>query len=660
MKMRFAILLFICTFFFGQDSLQAQTDPVLFSLDNKEVLLSEFQYIYSKTNGDTTSYSKASLAEYLELYKKFKLKVAAAREMKLDTIPSLQQELAGYRRQLADSYLTDREVTEKLVKEAYDRSQSDLGISHVLIAVGEKASPADTLVAYNKAMTALANIKKGETFETVVKNFSDDKISNGRGGSLGYLVAPFPNGFYALENAAYENKVGEVSGPVRTSMGYHLVKVTEERKARGEVELAHILFRTDAKNPSSVAKAQQMADSIYQVLQKGGNFGELARQYSTDKATAQKDGYIGFFGINRYEKSFEDQAFALAKDGDLSKPIKSSVGIHILKRMSLKRDEPFKIAKRRLQPKIQKDGRFELAKEVMIERIKKEGNYMESPGVLDNWLKGLDETFLTFKWKPAAPANQAVLAYFGESIQRTLNDFEKFCQKNSRQRIRKSGNVDPQEVGKDLYHQFANQMCLDFEESQLEQKYPDFKSLMREYEEGILLFEATKLQVWDKASQDTVGLKKYYAAHKNDFKWKERARINEVSVHPDYAKLVKKIRKTASKKGVASLDGKFNVGGKTVIAVQEKTVEKGRDAELDAIAWTVGNLTPNRIDEKTKHTRFSMIEEIIAPSPKPLEQSRGYVIADYQDQLEKEWIKELSKKYPIKVNQAAFNSLIKE
>lgn len=638
----------------------AQDDPVLFSVDGKDVLLSEFDYIYSKTNGDTTTYSRASLEEYLELYKKFKLKVAAAKAMKLDTIPSLQQELAGYRRQLADSYLTDKEVTETLVKEAYERSKTDLGLSHIMVAVGEKQAPADTLEAYNKIMKIKDRLDMGADFSDMVQKFSDDGLSKKNNGSLGYLVAPFPNGFYELENAAYATKEGEVGGPVRTQMGYHLVKVNDRRPARGELEMAHILMRVNPQKPETAITAVQMIDSLYEVLKNGGNFGELARKYSQDKPTAPKDGYIGYFGINRYDKSFEDKAFALTEDGQMSKPIKSSVGWHILKRLGAKQNEPYQIAKRRLQPKIQKDQRFQLAKQAMVERIKSEGNFKESPGVLENWINELDGSFLTFKWKPQTPANPAILAYFGEEVQRSLNDFEKFCQKSSRKRIQKAGNVDPKVVARTLYDEFTAQMCLDYEESQLEIKYPDFKSLMREYEEGILLFEATKLQVWDKASIDTIGLQNFYEANKDNYQWKKRADLITVNINPIFKKLEKKVRKIVKKKGIYAAEKKFNVDGKTVLASSNKLVEEGRNEYLDKMTWGVGEISESRIDKKTGHILFDMIKAVLPPSTKTLAESRGYVIADYQDQLEKEWVADLRKQYPIEVNQASFERLVKE
>ncbi len=637
----------------------AQKDPVLFTVDKKEVKVSEFQYIYNKTNGKTASYSKESLTEYLDLYKKFKLKVAAAKEMRLDTIPQLIQELNGYRRQLADSYLTDREVTEKLTKEAYERSKFDISMSHILVKVAPNATPADSLAAYNKIMALKNRVEGGENFALVAKSGSEDVGTKDKGGSLGFLVAPFPNGFYSLETAAYNTNENEMSGPVRTKIGYHLVKVHLKRAARGEIEASHILIRVDEKKGNDQA-AKMKADSLYTLIQGGADFKMLAKNNSQDKATAVKDGYIGFFGVNRFQKNFEDAIFALENDGDVTQPIRSKVGYHLVKRISKRDTEEYKIAKRRLQPKIKKDARFELAKRSMINRIKTEGNFTENSAVLNSWLKGLDDVFLTFKWKPQVAKASQQLFSFGDGLSFTVNDFEKHCQKNSRLRIRKSGNATPQSVAQDLYKGFVDDACIKYEESQLEVKYPDFKSLMREYEEGILLFEATKITVWDRASQDTVGLAAFYERNKDNYMWGERAKVDVITINSAAKKLMPKINNYARNHTAQEIESKFNKGGNSFIAVKEAIFEKDKDELLDAIAWEPGNNTEIKIDNKTKNMSFMQVKEKLAPTNKSLNDARGYIIADYQDELEKEWITGLAEKYKIKVNQKNFENLIKE
>ena len=329
-------LMLLCSLLIGFSvlSLAQDTDPVLFTVDGLPVHVSEFKYIYSKTNGDKADFSKKSLEEYLDLYVRFKMKVKKARDMKLDTIPSLQQELAGYRRQLANSYLVDKEVTEKLVREAYARSKKDIDISHILFLIKPDAPAADTLAMYQKAMAAKKRLDAGESFSKVAREVSQDKTAKTNGGRIGFLTALLPSGFYQMENAMYNTPTGKVSLPVRTPVGYHLIKKEGERPARGEIEVAHILIRND-KHPNNGAKA--IIDSLYQELQNNGDFTDLAKRHSEDGRTAKRGGYLGIFGINKYERKFEDAAFALSKDNEISKPFASSIGWHIIKWMSKKR-----------------------------------------------------------------------------------------------------------------------------------------------------------------------------------------------------------------------------------------------------------------------------------------------------------------------------------
>ena len=240
-------VLHILFFFLAVAAVAQSDDPVLFSVEGKEVRQSEFEYIYNKNNAKNADYSRSSLEEYLELYIKFKLKVQRARDMQLDTIPGLMKELAGYRQQLANSYLNDKEVVHRLVEELYTRMQRDIELSHILIGMKKNAGNEDTLEAYNKANTFMDFLHSGTRFEPFAQKNSDDKRSAGKGGYLGYLRAMLPNGFYALENQIYSLKPGEIGGPIRTPLGYHIVKVHGSRESRGEMEAAHLLVRKKAE-----------------------------------------------------------------------------------------------------------------------------------------------------------------------------------------------------------------------------------------------------------------------------------------------------------------------------------------------------------------------------------------------------------------------------
>jgi peptidyl-prolyl cis-trans isomerase SurA len=631
-------------------------DPVLFTVDNAPVHLSEFTYIYAKTNGKNADFSRKSLDEYLDLYVKFKLKVRRAKDMRLDTIPQLSRELEGYRRQLADSYLIDKEVTEELLKEAYERIKQDVDISHVLILLKPDNTPADTLEAYQKALNAKKRLESGEDWAVVAQEVSEDNSAKRNGGHIGFVTAPFPNGFYALETAAYSQPPGKISDPVRTNAGYHILKVHSRRPARGEIEAAHILVRKNEQEPKAV-KAR--IDSIYQALQKGADFETLAREVSEDRASAEKGGYVGIFGISRYERSFEDAAFSLKNDGDYSQPFESSAGLHIVKRITKKDIQPYQIEKSRLETKIRKDPRFEEAKTAMIERIKRDNNLRENRPVLEGFIQSLTDTFLTFKWKAPEEKSTKTLFTLGKDYVATLGDFTDYLGRSTSKRLRMSRETSLAVVVNSLYDEFLNENLLKFEETQLEKKYPDFKALMREYEEGILLFEATKMLVWDKASQDSVGLNEFYKKIEGKYRWRERAETTIYRTSMANKDKIGEIREFARNHSKDEVLAKFNTNENIILTAEEKTFEKDRNPELAGMEWQTAALSQTEEVPRNQILKFIKIENILPEGIKTLQEARGYIVADYQDYLEQLWVEELRKEYKVKINKDVFEGIVK-
>jgi peptidyl-prolyl cis-trans isomerase SurA len=648
--MKKVLLTSVVTFLFWATQSYGQTDPVLFTVDGKPVNVSEFNYIYTKTNGAKADFSQASVNEYLDLYTRFKMKVARAREMKLDTIPALQEELQGYRRQLADTYLTDREVSDKLIKEVYDRMASDVNVSHILV----KIEGNDTTKAYNAIKDVLARLTKGEKFEDVAKAVSQDATSKDNGGRIGFLTAMLPDGFYGFESALYNTPVGKTSGIVRSPMGYHIIKVNEKRTARGEIEAAHILIRKK-KEGVDQPDAKERIEKIYAELKSGKSFDELAKTYSEDQGSQPRGGYLGFFGIGRYESGFEDAAFALAKDGDMTQPYESSIGWHIILRKSRKGIESYDAIKSRLKSRIQHDTRYELARTAMVERIKSEAKFTEGASVRDKYIASLDSSFLTYSYKMPDNLPKDQLLSFGGSTT-TLGDWMNWLNEKANTRINYGMQMSNKvaEVAKKLYGEFVTDKALAYEETQLDKKYPDFKNLMREYEEGILLFEAIKQNVWDKASQDTVGLEKFYAQNKGKYTWDERASLIYYTVSDSAKADSMKIRQYAEKHTPQDVLKKFNKKGEAV-KFREETVERGKSKTLDPSGWKAGAIVANAKEP----LNFMKVEKILPKSTKALKDARGYVVADYQEYLEKEWMNELTAKYKVVVNKDVLKSIIK-
>ena len=610
--MRFFLILSLVTFLIT-DVLKSQSpDPVLFTVDGQAVPASEFSYIYAKNNRDDADFSEASLREYLDLYTKFKLKVREAYAMGLDTLPSLQTELAGYRKQLADSYLTDKEITDRLVEEAFKRIQEDVQVAHILI---KTPSSNDTLAAYGKIQAAYKRLQAGEAWDVVVKQTSEDAGSKDNGGDIGFITALLPNGFYAFENAAYDTPVGKYSAPVHTSLGYHIVKVISKRPARGELDVAHILLRVKADGSDDKAVKARI-DDLYKQLQGGAKFEEVAKKSSEDKTTAERGGAIGPIVINQYEKSFEDAAFGLANDGDYSAPIRTRLGWHIVKRVRKRPVMTVDQTKRKIETQISRDERIAAARLTMVNRIKTEAGYVKDENVY----------------------NQFVAAA-GDDLQTSRMGLPK--------------GTATKDILDKVFNEFVSEKALSFEEKNLSAKYPEFKSLMREYEEGILLFEATKINVWDKASKDTVGLVAFHNAHLNNYMWDERLEVASVKLDSASVDQLATIKKWAAKKpldAVADKAAKKQIG----MTVTRKVYQKDEPLP-EGITWAAGQKA-----DLPDSTGFVSVEKVIPPTPKTLDEARGYIIADYQDQLEKDWVAALQAKYPVVVHDDVLMSLVKK
>jgi peptidyl-prolyl cis-trans isomerase SurA len=636
-----------------------RNDAVLFTINGKPTYVSDFNYIYLKNNGAKADYSRKSLDEYLDLYTKFKLKVQQARDMKIDSIPSLRQELNGYRRQLADSYLMDKEVLERLTREAFDRKKQDVDINHLFIAVPQNAAVKDTLIAFNKAQDVIKQLKAGKKFEDLVKQFSDDKSAKGNGGHLGYLTAMLPNGFYELESAVYSTPKGKTSGVIRSNVGYHVVRVNDVRPARGEMEVAHILIRKAEGQPTD-PKAKEAIDAIYKKLADPiMKFEEVARTASQDEISAPSGGNIGAFGIGQYEGAFEDAAFALAKNGDFSKPVETSIGWHIIKRISKKSDEPYESMRRNLQEVIQKDTRYNIAKASVLNRIKMEAEYTEYKADATTFIKSLDSQFLTYAWKGDRKNAQRTLFTLGKSTF-TLGDFITYIEQNPMRRMQLGTGDNMEFVASTIYQEFVNSKAMEYEEARLGDKYPEYRSLLNEYEEGILLFETAKQKVWDKASQDTVGLKKFFALNQAKYKWDERIAVANYTFKGTDEKEIENIRKFAKKNTVAETLKKFSTDKtKGLLSSVETVVEKGKNPILDKLSWKKGTSTDASIDKMANSTTFQVIQQVIPAGPKMLKDARGYAVADYQDYLEKEWVSELRSKYKVEINKENYEKMVK-
>lgn len=494
-------------------------DPIVMKIGNKEIVASEFAQVYKKNllTADSAN-SEKSLKEYAELFTNFKLKVIAAEQLGKDTTEAFREELAGYRKQLAQPYLTEKNVSEALVKEAYDRLKEEVNASHILISCAPDAEPQDSLKAYNQTIELRERLLKGEDFVTLAKQYSTDPSAAFNGGALNYF-STFQM-VYPFETAAYQTPKGKISMPVRTQFGYHLVKVNDRRDSRGKLKVAHIMtrFKPNATDEDRTA-ARQKIDEIYVKLQNGEKFETLCKMYSEDASSSNSNGELPAFGAGEMVTPFEEASFALEDIGNVSKPVQTQYGWHIIKLLERKELEPYATMQPYLRQKIQADSRSNLGKTALAKRLRKDTKFSENTELVKEILAKADSTLLKGKWDYDITNPNLIkpLVSIGESSA-TLKDFYVYVQKSQ---VTSQGS--PTVVMRRLYDEFVNEQLIKNEEANLEKKYPDFKALMQEYRDGILLFQMMEQNVWQKSVQDSTGLKAFYERTKARYPMPERA-----------------------------------------------------------------------------------------------------------------------------------------
>jgi peptidyl-prolyl cis-trans isomerase SurA len=644
-----SVVLFLCVKLFAQTA-----DQVLLTIDNKPVTIGEFERIYKK-NSNIESSEKKSITEYLDLFINFKLKVIEAENIGLDTNKAFKTELEGYRKQLAKPYLTDKETDEKILKEAYDRMLWDIRAGHILVKVDEEALPKDTLEAYNKAMKIRKRILAGEAFDVVAKELSDDPSAKTNGGDLGYFTA-FQM-VYSFESAAYKLNSGDVSMPVRTKFGYHILKISDKRKAKGQLKVAHIMKTTKNSTPELEASAKNEIYEIYGKIKEGQNFEELAKSSSDDKGSAVQGGVLPMFGTGRMVPEFEQASFALENIGDISQPVKTSFGWHIIKLIEVKPIGTYDEVKGDIKANVVKDSRSEMSRKSLVAELKKEYNYIENKNNLVAINKMVDKTIFEGTWKKSETVklDNEIFSFANQKI--TQLDFVSFIEKNQK----KTKEIKIEEHITNLYNQFTENTILAYEESILDKKYPEYNYLIKEYHDGILLFELTDKLVWSKASKDTLGLEKFHKENEKNYMW--GTRVDATIYDCPNLMIAEKAKPLAEKrisKGYTAevMAAKFlkitNNRDSLTIKINDNIYSKGDNKKIDAVDWTVG---VKNVDTENGKNYFVAINKIVEPTPKTLKEAKGIVTADYQTYLEKEWIKSLREKYKVTVNQDVLSTV---
>jgi len=632
----------------------------LFTYGNNPVTKQEFLRNYQKnTLNKKPDFSEAALKEYLNLYSLFRMKVREAETMHLDTLSSIQRELENYKKQLSKNYLQDEEANAKLYKEAYERMKEDRHVAHITIMAPAAMAPQDTLRIYQR-MDSIYNAltAKKADFAEMAKLYSEDKGTRDRGGDIGFMTAL--QTIYPFENAVYSTEPGKVSRPFRTQLGYHIIKVIEKRPARGEAQVAHILVYTPkSRGEEGITAARKRIDSIKAAIKAGTPFEDLVKQYSEDRHT-RNDGGVMKITVGKVAPVFENAVFALKNPGDISEPVQTDYGFHIIKLIDKQPLKPYDSILTTLKRAIENDGRSQAAKEIYFSKVKAQNGFKEFNANYDELfarIKALPDTGKDanmFKAADFANMNKPLFT-MGKNTY-TQADLMNFAENVTRGRL--MGNR--QQVTKELYNMFVGRVVADFQEAKLLQENEDFRNLMTEYRDGIMLFELMDQNVWGKASRDSVGLKAFYEANKSKYMWE-----------PGFQGTVYRFKDEASmKKGLAALNKKSATEEDVVKAVNDEnnpngvTVQQGRyefsrfkDVPQEKIVKGKTSAAVQAADGSYIVVRAKEVYN--SPSQKSLDDARGYVVAEYQDHLEKQWNEMLRKKYPVNVETSVFNAMVK-
>ncbi len=631
-----------------------QVSPVLLTVDGKTTSLSEFEAIFKKNNSKDTKITTEAINEYLDLYIKFKLKVREAEVLGYDTTASFVQELESYRKQLVQPYLTDREVSENLIKEAYERMKYDVNASHILVSLDPNAQPKDTLIAFNKIMKIRDRIVKGEDIGKVALETSEDPSAKENNGNLGYFNVLHM--VYPFETAVYTTEIGKISMPVRTRFGYHIVKVNDKRPARGTIKVAHIMVQAARELDEATQKArQQKIEEVYQKLADNpDSFVELVQQFSDDKTTTSRNGELPPFSTGKMVPEFENAAFALQNNGDFSKPIRTDYGWHIIKRIDLIPLESYESIYNSLKSRVSRDARSNKSKEVVIEKVKKENNFKQNLKYRDEFYKLINpEEYKNGAWTASKAQNLnkvmfGLYAADGEKLEYNQTEFAQLIEKN---KPRPNTEVNVVADINKLYEHVVEEKVLKFKEDRLPKTSEEYRLLFQEYRDGILLFNLTDAKVWSKAIIDTSGIENFMKTNQANYMWNQRVEaviykcLNDSVADKLMSILNKKSKKPLSNDEILK---QINSTSQLYLSIEEGKYEKGDNSSIDATEQKVG--IKNRIKNKNG-VDVVVVKSILKAEPKKLEEIKGQVTSDYQNFLEQEWVKELKAKYKVEVNQ---------
>lgn len=636
---------------------QTGTKEVLFTIDNTPYYTDEFSRVYNKNLDLVKDESQKDLNQYLELFIGYKLKINKAYKLGLQNGTQYQNELKSYRTQLSKNYTSDSKVTKELIEEGYNRSLKEIKAAHILIMVDENAAPEDTLKAYKQAQDIRQRALNGEDFGTLAVQYSQDPSAKENKGDLGYFSSF--RMVYAFESAAYKTTKGNISNPVRTRFGYHLIKVEDIRDNRGEVTVAHIMILNPTESTDSKAdidKPKNTIKDIYKKIQQGESFGDLAKQFSEDKSSSTKGGLLNRFGSGQLSsEEFESVAFSLTKEKPISEPFQSQFGWHIVKLIEKFPVKSLEEMQTELENKVSKDERSRLIMASMTEKLRKKYTVKRDNKLYATIVKLVTNDFYEGKWD--LPANVKAFDKKLFSINdKTVNGTAFLSFVKAQQKV--TNTLKPiNKLTDNLYQKFVDEQLNIYYNDNLENEFPEFSAVMDEYRDGLLLFDLMEKEIWTKSKTDTLGLNKYYESNLKNYNWKNR--FDVIIASSTKMDVIKNAQKLLNQgKSPEFIKEKLNIKGGTVNVMTNSGVfEEGNEVLPKNLKLQTG---VSDIIKEGEYYFVTKVNKVLPAGPKTLEECKGKVINDYQQYLEENWVKDLKNEFKVQVNQAAFEKVKKQ
>ena len=642
--------LLIFVFLIAPYFLLAQTKEILFSIDNHPYYTDEFIRVYNKNLDLVKDDSQKDLEKYLDLFVGYKLKVEKANKLGLQNGTNYQNELKSYRNQLSKNYLNDSKVTNELVREAYDRMQQEVRASHILVLVDEGASAEDTLKAYNKIIDIKRRLDAGEDFVKVAQQFSEDPSVKENNGDLGYFSAF--RMVYPFENAAYKTNVGQASKPFRTRFGYHIVKVVDKRVNRGEVTVAHIM-KLKQGEAAQQEKALATINDIYKKIQQGESFESLAQQFSEDKSSAPKGGVLQRFGSGQLSsEEFENVAFDLKTPNQISAPFESQFGWHIVKLIEKHPVRSYDEMKAELEDKIKRDERSLLITNSLAKKVRSKYSFTKDAKLIAKIKGTVNDEFYSQTWVVPEKAKELNGVVLTINKDKKVNgalflDFIASKQKSNIKTKPASKLVD------ELFEKFVDEQMIAYYNDNLENEFPEFKNVMDEYRDGLLLFDLMEKEIWNRAKNDTIGLNDFFKSNIKNYQWKKRYSVDilsstDMKVIEKAQKFLKKGKSLEYIKEQLNKDGKINVMSKSGMYEEDYDVLP----QFNGLSKGVTSIV-----SKDKYYFVVNVTDEKPAGAKELSECKGKVISDYQQYLENHWVDELKKEFTININKDVFSKV---